>query len=194
MPKARMRHPVHACYLLRIELDLLMKRAAQRMEHRTFDGVAQRLRVDHQAAVVRAYQPLHPDVAGAAVHLDLGYLRGNGLSAECIRETAPGHDVPGSNWFWRGARIPPVSFRRRLYDRNRPGPLEPGIFRRARREELHTKFNGVGFRGEGQFVDERFGREGRLRPVGIAQISRANRRFPGERAGSPRPGTCGDSG
>ncbi len=74
MPKARMRDPIHARDLFRIELDLLMKRPAQRMQHRAFDGVAQRLRVDHEPAVVRAYQPLGPDVAGLAVHLDLGDL------------------------------------------------------------------------------------------------------------------------
>src|SRR5580704_5618229 len=98
MPKSRMRDPVHARDLFRIELDLFMKRAAQRMQHRALDGVAKRLRVDHEAAVVRAHQPLHPDVAGAAVHLDLGDLRGNGLSAECIRETAPRQYLPGPNW------------------------------------------------------------------------------------------------
>ncbi len=58
MPKARMRNPVHARDLFRIELDLLMQRAAQRMQHRALDGVAQRLRVDHQPAVVRTNQPL----------------------------------------------------------------------------------------------------------------------------------------
>src|ERR1700722_10397220 len=97
------------------------------MEHRAFHGVAQRLRVDYQTAVVRADQPLYPDVTGSTVHLDFSDLRGNGLSAECIRETTPGHDVSGCDCFWRRSRIPPVSFHCRLNNCNGPSPPKPGI-------------------------------------------------------------------
>src|ERR1700733_10704155 len=100
MPKAGMSDPVHARDLFRIEPDLFMKRAAQRMQHRAFHGVAQGFRVNHQAAIVRAYEALYPDVTGTAVHLDLGDLGGNGLAAECISETTPRQDLTGCNRFW----------------------------------------------------------------------------------------------
>ncbi len=124
MAKRRMSDPIHARDLLRVELDLLMQRAAQRMQHRALHRVAQRLRIDHQSAVERADQPLHPDPPGAAVHLDLGDSRGNTLPAVRIRETAPGQDVSRSHWFRRRPRIPFISLRHRLHGRNGSRPPE----------------------------------------------------------------------
>ena len=92
-----MRDPVHARHLLGVELHFLVERAAQRVEHAALDGAAQRLRVDDQPAVVRAHQPLHPDVTGPAIHLDLGDLGDDGLAAEGVGDAAPGEDVAGAD-------------------------------------------------------------------------------------------------
>ena len=54
MPERRVGEPVDAGRLLRVEPHFLVQRAAQRVEHATLDGAAQRLGVDDQPAVVRA--------------------------------------------------------------------------------------------------------------------------------------------
>ena len=83
-----MRNPVHAGHFFGVELDLFIKCPAQGMEHGAFNGSTQGLGVDHQAAVVRADEPLRPDAAGLAVHFDFGDFRDDRLVAERIREAA----------------------------------------------------------------------------------------------------------
>jgi len=78
------RVPIHAGDLLGIELHFFVERAAQRVEHRAFDGVTHRHGVDHQSAVMRAYQPFYPDMAGPAIHFHLGDLGDDGIVAECV--------------------------------------------------------------------------------------------------------------
>jgi hypothetical protein len=51
------------------------------VEHASFDGAAQSLRVDDQPAVVRAHEPLRPNVTGSAIDLDLGDLCDDGLAS-----------------------------------------------------------------------------------------------------------------
>ena len=79
--------------------DFLVERAAQRVEHAALDGAAQPFGVDDQPAVVRADEPLHPNVTGSAIDLDLGDLCDDGLVAEGVRDTAPGEDVSGAERF-----------------------------------------------------------------------------------------------
>ena len=94
-----MRVPIHAGDLCGIELYFFVERAAQGVEHGAFDRVTQRHGVDHQPAVVRAHQPLHPDMAGSAIHLDLGDLGDHGLIAEGVGYTTSGQDLSGTACF-----------------------------------------------------------------------------------------------
>ena len=53
---------------------------------RVFDRASQRLGIDHQPAVVRAHDPLHPHAARPAIDLDIGDFRDHGLPAERVGE------------------------------------------------------------------------------------------------------------
>ena len=117
------------------------------MEHAALDGAAQRLGVDHQSAVVRAHQPLHPDVAGLAIHLDLGDLRDDRLVAERVRDAASGQNVSRCRvGFGEGRGIPAVRLRRRLEHRDGTRALEPAVVGGAGREQLHAELERVGLR------------------------------------------------
>ncbi len=70
-----------------------MERAADRVQHAAFERAAHRLRIDHQPAIVRADDALHPDAAGAAIDLDLGDLRDDGLTAVGVGDAATGEDL-----------------------------------------------------------------------------------------------------
>src|SRR5258708_18138532 len=120
-------------------------------------------------------------MSGLTIHFDLGYFRGDGLAAESVRDAASGQDVSGDLWLRRRTLIPPISFRGRLEDRNGPGAPESGIIGGTGGKQLHAKFQRIGFGGCCHFVDERFGSEGRLWTIGIAQVSGAKRSLPYQR-------------
>src|SRR3989442_11912732 len=103
-----MRGPIHAGHLLGVEADLFMERAAQRVQHPTFDRAAQRFRIDDEAAVVRADEPLHTDMAGAAVDLDLSDLRHNGLIAEGVGDATAAQNISATAAFRRRTSVPTV--------------------------------------------------------------------------------------
>src|SRR4051812_46211893 len=159
MREAGMRVPIHTGYFFRVELHLLMKRAAQRVEHGAFDSMAKRLRVNYQSAVVSAYQALHPNVAGLAIHFDFSNLCRDGLAAKGVSNAASGQDVSRRLPLGRGTIIPTVSFRRRLEGRNGSSAPETRVIGGTGCQEFHTKLQGIGFRRVRHFVDERFGSE-----------------------------------
>jgi len=74
-----------------------VERAAERVEHLHLDRAAQPSGVDDEAAVVRAHEPLDPDVTGLAIHLDLGNFRDHGLTAAGVRNATPRQDGFASN-------------------------------------------------------------------------------------------------
>ena len=139
------------------------------------------LGVDHQPAVVRADQPLHPDVAGPAVHLDLGNLRDDRLAAEGVGDAAAGEDVAGADALRRRTRVPAVLLRRRLEHGDRARALEAAVVGRAGRQQLQAELDRIGLRRRRQLVDERLGRERHLRAIRVAQVAGAQRRLPHER-------------
>ena len=94
-----MSHPIHARDFLRIKLDFFVERAAQRVQHSIFNRAAQSFRIDHQSAVMRANQSLHPHVARLSIHFDFGDLRDNGLAPERICESAARQNVSGGSRF-----------------------------------------------------------------------------------------------
>src|SRR5260370_35475715 len=96
-----MRDPIPAGPLFGTEPDLPMNRAAQAVQGAAFDGVVQALWIHHEAAVMRAHDPLRPDVAGLSIHFDLGDLRHNGLAAERVRDTASRQNVAVATGFRR---------------------------------------------------------------------------------------------
>src|SRR5262249_3868333 len=65
------RVPIYAQDLLGIEFDLFIQRAAERVQHAAFDCLSKRSGIDDQSAIVRADEPLHPNVTGISIHLDL---------------------------------------------------------------------------------------------------------------------------
>ena len=75
----------------------------------------------------------------------------------------------------------PYALGRGLEHRNRPCPLESAVIVGARGEELHPERDGIGAGRGSKFVDERFGREGDLRAVGISEVAGPQGRLPHER-------------
>ena len=70
-----------------------LQRPAEQVQQPAFDRAPKRLGIDDQPAVVRAHQALDPDTAGAPIHLHLGDLRDDGLTAERVGDPPPGQDV-----------------------------------------------------------------------------------------------------
>ena len=94
-----MRDPIHARHLLGVELHLLVKRAAQPVEHVAFEDVTQSVGVDYEPAVVGADEALHPDVSGFAIHFDLGDLRDDRSAAAGVRDPTSGENPVGAERF-----------------------------------------------------------------------------------------------
>ena len=90
MCQRRMSNPIDARDLFTVELHFLVKRAAQGMEHAALDTAAQRFGIDDQTAVMRAYEPLHPDMPSLAVHLDLGDHCKDRLTSIGVCDTSSG--------------------------------------------------------------------------------------------------------
>jgi len=55
--------------------------------------------IDDQAAIVRAYHPLHPNVTGSAIHFDLGNFRNDRLTSVCIRNAPASQNISSSDRF-----------------------------------------------------------------------------------------------
>ena len=68
---------------------------------------------------MRADEPLHPDAAGAAVDLDLGDLRDDGLTAKGVGDAAAGEDVAAAARLRRRTRRPSRKLLRRRLDARR---------------------------------------------------------------------------
>ena len=166
----------------RVERHLLVERAAQRVEHPALERAAQRLGIDDQTAVVRADEPLHPDMTRSAVHLDLGDLRHDGLAAVGVRDAATGEDVARCrSAVGDGRASQPYASAAALITAMERARLKPLSSVGAGGEQPQAELDRVGLRRRGQFVDERLGCERHLRTVGIAQVAGPQRRFPHER-------------
>ncbi len=137
-------------------------------------------------AVVTADEPFRPDMASLAVHFHFRDFRYDGRTAERVRNAASGQDVSISSGarVRRRARIPAIRIRGRFQDCDGTGAPECGIVSGVGSEKLHPEFVRIGFsRRAKQLINRNaiFGSKGRLRAVGIAQISCAQRRLPDER-------------
>src|SRR5678816_2083564 len=124
MSQTWMRHPVHAGDLLCIELDFLMKRTAQGMQHAAFNRALECFRIDHQSAVMRANHPLHPDVSGLAVHFNFRNLRNDGLTAVGVRNSATRENLSSSRRTWRRSGVPTESVGSSLDASDGPSPAK----------------------------------------------------------------------
>ena len=128
--------------------------------------VLQAVRIDDLAAVVRDRELARPDLAGAAVDVDLGDDRAGGAVALRIGDAAAGDRVAGLVLARRGPRVPAGLLGRRLDHRDVarvldvPQPELDRIDAERRRDLVHERFAGE--------VD--------LRPDRIAQMRRAQRR------------------
>ena len=122
-----MGQPVDAGDFVGVELYLLVERTAQRMHHPTLDRAAQPLGVDDQATVVRAYEPLHPDVTRVTIDLDLGNLRDDRLATEGVRDSASRQNGPCTARLRRRPRVPAVGIRGRTDGGNRAGAFEATV-------------------------------------------------------------------
>src|SRR5258706_3639644 len=88
MPQGRVRTPVNAGDLLRIELDFLPERPAQCLQHAALDGVVKPQGIDDQAAVVGTHQTFCPDATGLKIDFDFGDHGSNGIAAVGVRDTS----------------------------------------------------------------------------------------------------------
>ena len=178
----RMRCPIPAQHLLRIERDLFVQRTADAVQRGAFDGTAQRLGVDHQAAVVSNHGALDPDAPGLAIDLDFDELRDDRLIAVRVGDAAAREHVTIAALRVRPrARLPAELLGRRLQHRDRTCPLEAVVIVSGRGQHPHAELERVGVRRKRHLVDERFGRERGLRAIRIAQVAGAQRCFPDER-------------
>src|SRR5262245_22227099 len=180
MRKAWMRVPIHTQYLLRIELDLLMKRPAQRMQHPSLDRPAQRFGIDDEPAIVSTNEPLHPNVTGFAIHLDFCDLCDHSLTSECVRYSSTGQNISGSQPFRRRPRVPAVSLGGGLDHGYGPGSQELVVVGLARGEQFEPELDWIRLRCSSHLVDERLCCKGHLRTVRIAKVPSAKRRLPNQ--------------
>ncbi len=108
--------PVGAGDLGAVEGDLLGKRAARALDDVAFDATAQPVGVDDQPAITGDGEFLRPDLAGAAVDLDLGDDRHHRTRALGIGDAAPRQGVAAAVGPRRRARLPPGGFGRGFDD------------------------------------------------------------------------------
>jgi len=73
------------------------------VEHAHSTEAAHPLRVYHESAVMRAYQPSYPNVTGSAIHLHLGDLRDDGWFRKLYAIPRPVRIVPAPTAFGEGA-------------------------------------------------------------------------------------------
>ena len=183
----RVRAPVDARDLLAVELNLLEQGSADSVQEVPLDRVLEAVGVDDEAAVVRADHALHPHAPALPVDLDLGDRGDRRLYAVRVRDAASGEDASGARSTGRGPRVPAIRLGRRLDDGDGARPPEGRVILGRPAQEAEAKLDRVRVRGRGHLIDERLAGEGRLRPVGVAQVPRAERRLEGEReADGPR--------
>src|SRR5207302_3825919 len=110
----RVARPVDAVDRIAIELDLLVNCARDALHDIALYRVAQALRIDDQAAIVRDHHAARPDPPRIALDLDLGH--GGHRSAVALGEgdAAPFQQLAAALALRRSSRLPLRLLRRRL--------------------------------------------------------------------------------
>ena len=173
--------PVGAGYLFRVEGNFLVESSTEGVQHATFQSSPEAFGVDDEAAIVGADEAFHPDVAGHSVDLYFGDFGYYGLAADPVGDASSRQDVAfGRLGIAGGASLPGVGFRRRFDAGHGANPLETGVVVLCGFEEAEAEFDGVGFGGEGEFVNEGLAGESDLGAIGVAKVAGPEGRFPDE--------------
>ena len=112
----RIGQPIDAGHGLVVELDLLPQRAADALHDVALDRHADAVRIDDLAAIMGDRELAHPDLAAAAVDVDLGDHRDARAVALRVGDAAAGDLVAGLVLARRRPGLPARLLRRRLDD------------------------------------------------------------------------------
>src|SRR3569833_3811217 len=97
------------------------------MKRTTLDRVAQARGSDNETAVMCADKALCPDMTRLPIHFDFCDLSHNRLAPKRVSNAAPGQDGAFTDRFRRWSRVPAVSLRSSLENRNGAGAPKSAV-------------------------------------------------------------------
>src|SRR5207248_212540 len=151
------------------ESDLLLQRAADALDHASFNLVPNRTGIDHETTVVADDHALHLHHAGLAVDRDFEYARNTRFGVSTHHgDTASKGDVVRCWLRMRGPSLPLRSFRGGF--KNSHSAIE--------REVFQTEFYCIHAGSRSQFIHETFGDENIIRRPHAAHGSHTNSQRP----------------